>query len=447
MTGSAIVVGGGPAGVLAAYLLARGGVEVTMLESRRDFDRRFRGDSLAPAVLDHLDTLGLADELLADVPHARATAFRWHTPTRTYTLSDYRSASRRFGFYALIAQARFLPWLARRAEELGAKVVMGARFRALLRGADDRVTGVEYTHDGATHRLDADVVIAADGRSSKVRQVSRLVPTELGAHLDILWFAVPRRADDPPLSGLDLFAGPGTNVVLLGQDDSWQVGYDIPAGTLPQVREAGLAPIVAAVGQAAPWLRDRLAALTDVNQLTLLPVRITALDRWTEPGLLLIGDAAHVISPVGGNGINFALADAAEAANRLVGPLRAPVVDAGAVDEALAGVEAVRRPPVDREQAFQVRVEEQSARALREHDTRPPGFLRFVARVPGLPRLLGRRSRLEIAAPVPAILHGSPNREPVAEQRFPDGQHRASPADRPGGTCAAGARVAARRSS
>jgi 2-polyprenyl-6-methoxyphenol hydroxylase-like FAD-dependent oxidoreductase len=407
MAGSVIVVGGGPAGVLATYLLARGGVAVTLLESRRDFDRRFRGDSLAPAVLDHLDTLGLADDLLADVPHTRAEAFRWHTPRRTYTLADYRSASRRFGFYALIPQARFLPWLASRAEQLGARVLMGARFRGLLRDADDRVTGVEYTREGATHRIHADAVVAADGRSSKVRQVARVTPTELGAHLDILWFAVPRRDDDPPLSGLDLFAGPGTNVVLLGQGDSWQIGFDIPAGSLPQVRAAGVAPIVDAVRRSAPWLAGRLAALTEVNQLTLLPVRITALDRWTEPGLLLIGDAAHVISPVGGNGINYALADAAETANRLVGPLTATPVDPAQVDDALARVEAVRRPPVDREQAFQVRVEEQSARALRDGDARPPGFLRFVALVPGLPRLLGRRSgRVAVPAPVPAVLHG-----------------------------------------
>ena len=130
MAGSVIVVGGGPAGVLATYLLARGGVDVTLLESRGDFDRRFRGDTLAPAVLDYLDSLGLADDLLAEIPHARAEAFRWHTPARTYTLADYRSASRRFGYYALIPQARFLPWLAARADQLGARVLMGARFRA-----------------------------------------------------------------------------------------------------------------------------------------------------------------------------------------------------------------------------------------------------------------------------------------------------------------------------
>jgi 2-polyprenyl-6-methoxyphenol hydroxylase-like FAD-dependent oxidoreductase len=407
MTGSAIVVGGGPAGVLLTYLLARGGVEVTLLESRGDFDRRFRGDTLAPPVLDYLDTLGLAGPLLAEIPHTRAHAFRWHTPRRTYTLADYRGASRRHPYYALIPQARFLPWLAAKAEEHGARVRMGARFRALLRDGDGRVCGVEYTRGGTVQRLTADVVVAADGRSSKVRQVSRLEPVELGAHLDLLWYAVPRRAGDPPLSGLDAFAGPGSFVALLGQGDSWQIGYEIPAGSLPDVRARGVAPVVEAIRAAAPWLGDRLDALTEVNQLTLLPVRITAVDRWTEPGLLLIGDAAHVISPVGGNGINHALADAAEAANRLVGPLRVSPVDPAAVDAALARVEVVRRPRVDREQAEQIRIEEESIRALRRRDARPPGFLRLVAAVPGLPRLIGRNvRRIGIPAPDPAILHG-----------------------------------------
>ena len=189
-------------------------------------------------------------------------------------------------------------------------------------------------------------------------------------------------AGRPAAVQLDLFAAPGSTVVLLGQDDSWQVGYDIPAGTLPDVRARGVAPIVAAIRRAAPWLGDRLDGLTAVNQLTLLPVRITAVDRWTEPGLLLIGDAAHVISPVGGNGMNYALADAAETANQLVGPLRATPVDPAHVDEALRRVEAVRRPPVDREQAFQFRVEEDSVRRLRAGDPSPGGFLRFVATIP-----------------------------------------------------------------
>jgi 2-polyprenyl-6-methoxyphenol hydroxylase-like FAD-dependent oxidoreductase len=195
--------------------------------------------------------------------------------------------------------------------------------------------------------------------------------------------------------------------VLLGQGDSWQIGYDIPAGAVADVRARGVEPIRRAILQATPWLGDRLDGLTDVNQLTLLPVRITSVDRWTEPGLLLIGDAAHVISPVGGNGINLALADAAEAANQLVGPLLEAPVDPDRIDRATARVEAARRPPADREQASQVRIEEGSARALRAGDSRPPGFLRFVALVPGLPRLLGRQvRRIAVPAPVPAIHDG-----------------------------------------
>ena len=165
------MVGGGPGGVLLTYLLARGGVAVTLLEARHDFARRFRGDTLAPGVLEYLDSLGLAVDLLAEVPHRRSDAFRWHTPERTYRLVDYRGASRRFPFYALIPQARFLPWLAARAEAYGATVERGARFSSLV-CSGDRVGGVEYTVEATTHRLDAALVVGADGRSSKVRSAS-----------------------------------------------------------------------------------------------------------------------------------------------------------------------------------------------------------------------------------------------------------------------------------
>ena len=159
----------------------------------------------------------------------------------------------------------------------------------------------------------------------------------------------------------------------------------------------------------APWLGDRVDLLTDTNQLTLLPIRITTLDRWSEPGLLLIGDAAHVISPVGGNGINFAIVDAAEAANRLVGPLTAAPVDPAAVDAATAEVERVRRPRVDREQAFQVRVERATAKRLAAHtDPRPALPLRLIAAVPGVARWSARRGAraLAVPAPDPRILAG-----------------------------------------
>ncbi|MGL5866294.1 MAG: FAD-dependent monooxygenase, partial [Dermatophilaceae bacterium] len=406
LVSAVVVVGGGPAGVVLTYLLARAGVHVTLLEARGDFERRFRGDTLAPCVMEYLDALGLADPLLAEVPHATSQTFRWHTPTRTLTLADYSAASVKFGYYALIPQARFLPWLADRARSYGARVELGARFSSLEHDANGRVSGVRYSRQGGEFVVPASLVVGADGRSSKVRQASGLRAIELGASLDIVWHTLPRRDADPALSGLDLFSGPGTTMVLLGQaEPTWQLGVTIPAGTFGEVRERGVEAFRASVAVSLPWLTDRLDTIGSINDLTLLPVRVTTVERWTRPGLLLLGDAAHVISPVGGNGINFAIADAAEAANRL-----APVLlgggDDGQVDAAAAAVESARRPRVEREQRFQARVERSTAARLAARAPGPPAGLYVVGLLPGLARLIGRRSRVDIPAPVPEVLRG-----------------------------------------
>lgn len=417
---SCVVVGAGPGGVVLAYLLARGGARVTLLESRGDFDRRFRGDSIAPPVLDHLDRLGLAQPLLAEVPHVRVDTFVWSTPAKRYVLADFRSASERYPFYALVPQARFLPWMVARAEPCGLDVRMGARVTELLRDDAGRVVGVAYTRGGERHRLHADLVVGSDGRNSKVRQLSSLRATELNSSIDIAWTALPRRDDDPALSGLELMAEPGASLALLGQGGGWQVGFTIVADTFAQLRAAGVEPLRALLRRRAPWLGDRIELLTDTHQLTLLPIRITRLDRWSEPGLLLIGDAAHVISPVGGNGINFAIIDAAEAANRLIGPLTAAAVDPGALDAAAAEVERARRPAIDREQEFQVRVERATAKRLADRsDPRPNLVLRLVAGVPGLARWSARRSARALAVPLPdpRILSGPRRGEPRVSAR------------------------------
>ena len=395
---------------MLAYLLARGGVAVTLLESRGDFDRRFRGDSIAPPVLDHLDRLGLAKPLLAEVPHVRADAFVWSTPDKRYVVADYRKASEQFPFYALVPQARFLPWMVERARPYGLDVRMGARVTELLRDDAGRVVGVGYVQAGEEHVLRADLVVGSDGRNSKVRQLAAVEATELSSSIDIAWIALPRRDDDPPLSGLELMAEPGSNIAVLGQGGGWQIGFTIVAGTFGELRAAGVEPLRALLRRRAPWLGDRIDLLTDPNHLTLLPIRITQLDRWSEPGLLLIGDAAHVISPVGGNGINFAMVDAAEAANLLIGPLTAAAVDPAAVDAATAELERVRRPKVDREQAFQVRVERTTAERLAARTyPRPALPLRIIAAVPGLASWSARRSAraLAIPEPDPRILAGA----------------------------------------
>ncbi|MFC5065340.1 FAD-dependent monooxygenase [Actinomycetospora atypica] len=394
-----VVVGGGPGGVLLTYLLARGGVEVTLLEGRHDFARRFRGDTLAPGVLEYLDDLGLAHDLLAEVPHTRSDAFRWHAPERTYRLVDYRGASKRFPYYALLPQARFLPWLADRAREHGATVLMGARFSDLLPDEDGRVRGVRYTVDGQPHELDADLVVGADGRSSKVRSAAGIEATELGASLDLLWVAVDQHPDDPASSGLDLFARPGGTIALLDQGTGqWQVGWSIPAGTFASVREAGVEPLIDALASVLPWLAERVrAVVTGPNDLTLLPVRITTVDTWSKAGVVLLGDAAHVMSPVGGNGINLALADAAELANLVVG------------NGDPAELEARRRPAVEAEQRRQVRTEQAAAARNAAGDTGPPTVLRVLASIPGFSTLAARRSRVPMPAPEPAIAGARPS--------------------------------------
>ena len=224
-------------------------------------------------------------------------------------------------------QGRFLPFMVERAARFpGFRVEMGARVSALLR---DPTAGRPRDRRRVHPRRGAAPVAArtwSSARTGATRRcgtLSTITATELGAHLDICWYEVPRRDGDPPLSGLGLIAEPGATLAVLGQAASWQLGYTIPAGTFPALRAGGIGPVVGALRRRLPWLGDRLDGLTEVNQLTLLPVRITPSDRWSEPGLLLIGDAAHVISPVGGNGVNFAVLDAVEAANRLVGPLLA----------------------------------------------------------------------------------------------------------------------------
>lgn len=385
--------------MVLAYLLARGGARVTLLESHGDFNRRFRGDSVAPAVLDFLDTLGLAEEMLTTLPHTVVSTFGWHTPERQYTLADYRWASRRFPFYALIPQARFLPFMAGKAAAFpGFELRMRSRACGLLHDDGGRVRGVAYARGDGERRLRARLVVGTDGRNSKLRVLGGFRARELGAGLDVLWHAVPKRQGDPAVSGLQLHSTAGALLAVLDQDTDWQLGYMIPAGSYQQVRQAGAVPITEAFAGRLPWLADRLGTLTAVNQMTLLPVRITSVDRWYRPGLLLLGDAAHVISPVGGNGINLAIADAAAAANLVLPHLTgAPT----RLDAACARVEQVRRPLTDKEQRRQHRAERSARGRLERGLTGPPPVLRAITRIPGLPAMNGRQNSALIRIPRP----------------------------------------------
>lgn len=374
------VVGGGPGGMMLAYLLARAGVEVTLLESHRDFDRDFRGDSLHPWTLELLDELGLAYDLLT-LPHHPARLFHMYTPTASITLADYGRLRTRFNYVALMPQAQFLDFMAERAATLPAFTLrMGAKVTGLLEDGG-AVGGVHYKDDDGEHELVADLVVAADGRFSRIRRLADLPAHSLGAQTDLLWFTLPRRDSDPPDADVDLYFGAHHYVGLLGRPDDWQVGYSLPKGGYPAVREAGVEPIHRFLADHVPWLADRAHLLADMNQTTLLSVDISRVQRWHRPGLLLIGDAAHVISPVGGNGILMAIQDAVAAANRLAHPLRTGTL----TEHDLAAVQADRQAAIENVQAQQVRTERRVA-AAREggRPIAPPAILRWVFAIPGV---------------------------------------------------------------
>lgn len=391
--------------MVLAYLLARAGIRVTLLEAHRDFDRDFRGDSLHPATLELMDQLGLAEDLLR-LPHHKARHFRFRTPQATYTTTDYERLRSRFPFVALMPQSRFLDFLADRAVELpDFELRVGSKVVDLL--GTDRVTGVRYRDEQGEHELHADLVVGCDGRFSRMRRLADMPARSLGAGSDILWFRVAAEDTDPPDADLDLYFGPGAYVAVLGQHESWQVGYTIPKGSYPQVREAGVEPVRAFVAEYVPWLADRMGQLSSISDTTLLSVEISRVQRWHRPGLLLMGDAAHVISPVGGNGILMAIQDAIVAANVLVREFRA---DRSIADEVLAEVQRLREPAVVRVQREQVRTERRVAAFLgTDRQFEPPALFRFVISIPQLRRRSARRNAY---GPFPPVLDPNITRGP-----------------------------------
>ncbi len=371
------IAGGGPGGAMLAYLLARAGIPVTLFEARPDFEREYRGDSLHPYTMELLDQLGLAAEVL-EIPHVKADGFRFHTPDGVITAASYARLRTPFNYVAIMAQARLIEFLLERAAEFpGFTLRTSAKVTGLIE-EDGRVVGVRH-RDGETR---TDLVVGADGRYSAVRRYADLPLTSSGASTDLVWFRLPRRAGDPE-ADLDLYCGPGRYVGVLGGPDHWRIGYAIPHGGYSAAREAGVAPIQAFLRTHVPWLGDRAHLLDDFGRTSLLSVDIAATPLWHRPGVLLIGDAAHVISPTGGNGILMAIQDAVSAANHLVGPLRRGTL----TDADLAAVQAERAPAIAEVQADQSRTERAADRArARGAVLAPPRLVRPLLALPFVQR-------------------------------------------------------------
>ncbi len=316
------IAGGGPAGMMLGLLLARQGVKVLVLEKHGDFLRDFRGDTVHPSTLRLLDELGLAEEFL-ELPHQKVAKVAVTTDDGTYAMADFSRLPGNFRFLAFVPQWDFLDFLADRARGYpNFELRMDAEAVGLLRD-DGRVTGLRYrAPDGGEQEVHARLTVAADGRNSVLRVDAGLRLREFGAPMDVLWFRLPKPPDGPGPS----FGGAGRitrgrMIVRLDRGDYWQCAYLVPKDGFAALQAAGFEAFRADLTRLLPQGAD-LEALQGWDDVRVLAVRVDRLTRWHRPGLLMIGDAAHAMSPIGGVGINLAVQDAAAAARLLAGPLR-----------------------------------------------------------------------------------------------------------------------------
>ena len=310
-----VIAGGGPAGVMAGLLFARAGCNVQVLEKHADFFRDFRGDTVHPSTLELLRELGLIDEFLKR-PHDEVRTLTARVANRQVTFADTSHLPVESRFIALMPQWEFLDFLADEARRYpGFSLRMEAEVVDLL-FEGGRVAGVKLK-DGEEVR--ARLTIAADGRSSILRDKAGLPKKDLGAPIDVLWFKLPK--EKTPVNETGGTFGAGTFLVQLDRGDYWQCAYVVPKGAAEEIQRTGLAAFRSNVARAAPDLAGAVDTLQDWDQVKLLSVSLDRLTRWWRPGLLAIGDAAHAMSPVGGVGINLAIQDAVAAANILAAPL------------------------------------------------------------------------------------------------------------------------------
>ena len=353
--------------MMLGLLLARAGVEVAVHEKHGDFLRDFRGDTLHPSTLEVMHELGLLDRLL-QLPHQKVPRFSVRIGNRDVTIADLSRLPVRCGFLALMPQWDFLNFLAAEAK----------RYPSFSLHMNSEVT------DAA--QLEADLVVAADGRHSILRAAAKLPSEEFGAPMDVLWFRLSHRESDP--SETQAVFGPGRLMVMLNRGDYWQCAYVINKGAADEVRRHGLPWFRDSIVRIQSWLGARVGEIDDWEKVKLLTVRVDRLQRWWNPGLLCIGDAAHAMSPIGGVGINLAIQDAVAAANVLAMPLR----EGKLTLEHLAAVQKRRDWPTRMTQRFQLMIQKQLiARALSaEADFEPPMFVRLLGALPVLSRVPAR---------------------------------------------------------
>ena len=334
-----VIAGGGPAGMVLGYLLARAGLKVTVLEKHADFFRDFRGDTVHPSTVTLLGELGLRGKFL-QLPLTRLSTMDAVFDGQRITIADFRTLPGPDNFLVFAPQWDFLNFLAREAAAYPTFELRMSTEATGLIVEQDQVRGVRAaTADGGTE-IRATLTVAADGRASNLRTAAGMTPDEFGVPIDVLWFGLPKPPDPPPVT-LGYISSRGM-VLTIDRGDRYQSGMVIRKGGFDELREAGLDALRARITHAAPFLHPVVGTLTDWDQIKLLSVQINRLRRWYRPGFIAIGDAAHAMSPMFGVGVNFAIQDAVALFNAIADDLAA----GAAPVEKLAAVQRRRETPV-----------------------------------------------------------------------------------------------------
>jgi 2-polyprenyl-6-methoxyphenol hydroxylase-like FAD-dependent oxidoreductase len=394
ITTQCCIAGGGPAGMMLGYLLARAGVRVVVLEKHADFFRDFRGDTVHPSTLELMYELGLIDEFLK-LPHQKVETLTGQVGAEHLQFVDFRYLPTHCKFVALMPQWDFLNFLAEQGKRYKTfDLRMQAEATDLIEESG-RVAGLIAEAPDGTLTIRADLTVGCDGRHSTLREKAGLKSDDYGAPMDVLWFRLSHKDGD----SADTFGHieAGKLMVMFDRGDYWQCAYVIPKGGIERVKSEGLEAFRGRVVEMSPFLADRVGELKTWDDVKLLSVTVDRLRKWWRPGLICIGDAAHAMSPIGGVGINMAVQDAVAAANRLAGPLRAGKVG----DEDLQAIEERRTLPMRFTQWLQLTIQRRiisPVLASRERPKPPQVFKLFnsfpiLRRIPA--RLIGLGIRPE----------------------------------------------------
>jgi len=385
LTTTCVIAGGGPAGMMAGFLLARAGVDVIVLEKHKDFLRDFRGDTIHPSTLELMHELGLLEKFLAR-KHTEVREISVEIGKEAFTVGDFTHLPTHSKFMALMPQWDFLDFLLSEAEHFpNFRLMMQAEATDLL-AQSGRIAGVVCETPDEIYQINAGLTIGADGRHSTVRAKSNLKVREFGAPFDVLWMRLPFQQGDPT-EPVARFLG-GDFFIMLYRGDYWQCAMVIPKGAFAVLKAEGITGFRAKLRTVAGFARDRVEAIESFDDVKVLDVRVDRLEQWARRGLLCIGDAAHAMSPVGGVGINLAIQDAVATAN-ILGPImrnRAPKLSD------LQKIQRRREWPTKVIQWFQVQVQNRIlVPNFRARQTpKPPLVIRMANQFPFLRRIPAR---------------------------------------------------------